>query len=115
VSLLWLGLITRICILLELVVLWPKLVLIDIPRLAISSGVLLVTASWLSVSLAFNVFFDLFKTVIAWNILAWYLCVFSLQATWITLKNVAVARRGQLTIREVLDSICGNRELEASC
>lgn len=111
---LWTNIIARLRILVEFVFFWPRIVLIEIPRLAICSAVLGITVSWLSVSLAFNVVLDLLKTVTAWIILACYLCAFSLQATWITLKNVAVARRGQLTIREVLDSICGNRALEAS-
>ena len=111
---LWINVIARLRILVELVFFWPRIVFLEIPRLAICAAVLGITVSWLSVSRAFNVVLELLKTVTAWIILACYLCAFSLQATWITLKNVAVARRGQLTIREVLDSISGNRALEAS-
>jgi hypothetical protein len=85
-------------------------IIFEIPRL-------IFTVSWLSISLAFNAvagLIGLFTTALAWMILACHLCVFSLHATWIALRNVAVARRGQLTIREVLDSISGNRALEAS-
>jgi hypothetical protein len=109
----WANFVAQFRVLVELVFLWPR-ILFELPRLVVSIVVLVVTVSWLSLSRAFNVFGELLKTVVAWIILACYLCAFSLQATWITLRNVAVARRGQLTIREVLDSISGNRTLEAS-
>lgn len=94
--------------------LWPRIIFLVLPRLAISTIALVVTEYCISTPLASRAFVKLLTTVVAWTILGCYICAFSLQATWTTLKNVAVARRGQLTIREVLDSISGNRGLGAS-
>lgn len=113
-SLLRATFIARLRLLVNLFFIWPWVIFLEIPWLIVSGIFLVITAFWLSVSSAFTVLVDLLKTAAAWTILACYLCAFSLQATWITLRNVAVARRGQLTIREVLDSISGNRASAAS-
>ena len=111
---LWINLLARLLILFDLFILGPRILFLEVPRLLVSGSLLSVTVSWLSASLAFNILAKLLKSAIAWTVLALYLFAFILQATWITLRNVAVARRGRLTIREVLDSISGNRALEAN-
>jgi hypothetical protein len=108
-DILWFNFLARLRVSAELLFLWPRLLLIELPRFAISGSILIITVSWLSTSLILDTLLKLLNSLIAWIILACYLCVFSLQATWITLRNVAVARHGQLTIREVFDSISGNR------
>ncbi|KAB5582939.1 hypothetical protein GE09DRAFT_1278260 [Coniochaeta sp. 2T2.1] len=55
-------------------------------------------ASWLSLSLIFNILLELLATITAWALLAVYLCVFSLQATWMTLRNVASRPRAAGTL-----------------
>ena len=107
----WSNILARLRVLLEFLVFWPRVLLFEIPRLVIPSAILVITVSWLSLTIIFNTSLQLLTTSTAWTLLALYLCAFSLQTTWITLRNVAVARRGQLTIREVFDSISGNRAL----
>lgn len=113
-SALWLNLLARLRVAVELLILWPRITFLVLPRLAVSGITLVVTASWVFIPLAPKAIVEPLTTVAAWTLLACYLCAFSLQATWTTLRNVAVARRGHLTVREVLDSIRGNRVLEAS-
>lgn len=119
--LLWFSLVAYIRFLAKLSVIFSKLsiflsyfIFFQLRALVFSPVLFFVTASWLYVYLVSLILVELLKTAAAWTLLACYLCAFSLQATWNTLRNVAVARQGQLTIREVLDSIRGNRALEQS-
>lgn len=119
--LLWFSLVAYLRFLAKLSIILSKLsiflsyvIFSQLPSLAVSSVGVFITAYWGYIFLVSLTLIELLETAAAWTLLACYLCTFSLQATWTTLRNVAVARQGQLTIREVLDSIRGNRALEQS-